>query len=118
MPEPTTIAGALKAVFEIVSSIWKHGALLLWSCAAAALAGLVVLNVADRWNVEGAFQLERDCSLFLMLAVAVLAVFAIFKSYSERSNRPLSLIANEQRSNWGQARQPSGQVMTTISLNF
>jgi hypothetical protein len=59
MPEPMTFMAALKAFFEAVHSIWKNGALLLWSCAAAA-AALVVLKYADQWNVGGAYELNRN----------------------------------------------------------
>jgi hypothetical protein len=113
-----TIAGAAKAVVELVATIWKHGARLLWSFAAAAAVAFIVLIFADRWNLEGAHELKRGYGVYLVLFTAVAAVFAIFKTYSERQGRPLILIANERRSMWGQARQPSGQVLTTISLHF
>ena len=54
----------------------------------------------------------------MLLAAPVLGVFAIFKTYSERTGRPLSLIANDQRNMWGRARQTSGVIITTISLDF
>jgi hypothetical protein len=46
MPEPITFMGALKAFFEAVHSIWKNGALLLWSCAAAIPPGCSAFNDA------------------------------------------------------------------------
>lgn len=58
----------------------------------------------------------------LLLAIAVLLVFAGFKTYgeraAERAGRPLALIANGQQSHWGQAKQPSGEVITSIALRF
>jgi hypothetical protein len=118
MPEPITFMGALKAFFEAVHSIWRNGALLLWSCAAAAGVAFCVLYFADRWNVGGAHELSSEYGVYLLLAAAVLGVFAIFKTYSERRARPLILIANERQCMWGQAKQKSGEVITAISLNF
>jgi hypothetical protein len=118
MPEPLTLMGALKAALETLHSIWKNGALLLWACAAAALAAFFVLNFVEYYDLGRAFELKRDYAVYLFLIAAVLAVFAIFKTYAERRGRPLSLIADEQRSQWGQAKQPSGQVLTTFALRF
>jgi hypothetical protein len=63
--------------------------------------------------------LFTPCGLRLELT---LIVFAISKTYSERTaeqaRRPLVLIANERQSQWAQARQPSGEVITHITLRF
>lgn len=110
--------GVLKVALETIHSIWKNGALLLWSCAAAGLAAFIVLNLAEHYGLGRAFELNRDYGVYLLLIAAIVAVFAVFKTYAERAGRPLSLIANEQTSYWGQAKQPSGQIFTTFALDF
>lgn len=117
-PEPTTFMGVLKAFFEVVHSIWKNGARLLWACSIAAVAAFIVLHYADRWGAGGAAELDRDYGVYLLLTAAILGVFAGFKTYSERQARPLILIADERRSFWGQAKQNSGAVITTIAIDL
>ena len=39
-----------------------------------------MLNYADQLNVGGAYELNRDYGVYLLLVVAVLGVFAIFKT--------------------------------------
>jgi hypothetical protein len=101
-----------------ITSAWKHGALLLWSCAAAAAVAFVVLFIASRLRLDGAAGLNTAYGIYLLLAAPVLGVFALFKTYSEHQLRPLMLIANDRRSMWGQAKQPNGQTRTTFSLYF
>ena len=118
MPEPLTIGGAIKTTLELIASAWKRGALLLWSCTAAAAVALMVLFVATRLQVGGASELSSVYGIYLLLIISVLGVFALFKTYSERQARPLILIANDRRSMWGQAKQSTGQTITTLSLHF
>jgi hypothetical protein len=118
MPEPLTIGGAIKTTLELIASAWKRGALLLWSCTAAAAVALVVLFVATRLQVGGASELSSVYGIYLLLIISVLGVFSLFKTYSERQARPLILIANDRRSMWGQAKQSTGQTITTLSLHF
>jgi hypothetical protein len=118
MAEAMTLIGILKGALESIHSVWKNGALLLWSCAVASLVAFCILNIAEYYQVNGAFELNRNYGIYLLLAVAIISVFAIFKTYAERASRPLVLIANEQRSHWGQAKQPSGKVFTAFDLHF
>jgi hypothetical protein len=91
---------------------------VLWSCATAAAAAFVVLYFTTRLGLSGAPELNAAYGIYLLLAAVVIGVFALFKTYGERQARPLKLIADERRSMWGQAKQPSGQVFTTLSLHF
>jgi hypothetical protein len=114
MTEPITLIGLLKTALESIHSFWKNGALLLWSLAFAALVAFLVIDLADHFGLNGAVELKRDYGLYLLLASVVIGVFAVFKTYAERANRPLILIANEQNSLW--VKQSNHRVRSTIKF--
>ena len=120
MPEPVTIGSAIKATFETVTSMWRHGSLLLWSCAIAVAASLGVLFIAIRVGISGASELSATYAIYPLVTLPALLVFALFKTYSEFRHRPryLSLIANEQQSAWGQTKQSNGQNAHTNLNSF
>jgi hypothetical protein len=118
MPEPVSIGSTLKAAIELVASVWKNGALLLWSCAVAAAAVFVVLFASKRLGIDQAADLENSYGIYLLVAGAALAVFAVFKTYAEHRIRPIVLIADEQRSHWSRATQQNGQIFTAFALDF
>jgi hypothetical protein len=122
MAEPATTVGILKSAGDLIATMWQRGALLLWTIAAACLVVFVALLVAARWHLGDAEGLLATYGIGLAVASLTLIVFAISKTYSERTaeqaRRPLVLIANERQSQWAQARQPSGEVITHITLRF
>lgn len=122
MAEPATTISILKSAGELVATVWQRGALLLWTLAAACLMTLAALLAAARWHLGNGDDSVTSYGIGLAVASLVLIVFAISKTYSERAaelaGRPLALIANEQQSQWGQAKQPSGEIITHISLRF
>lgn len=59
-----------------------------------------------------------EYGLALMLTAAVVAVFAVFKTWTERNNTQLFLIADEAQSHWHHARQQDGSVLTQFTLRF
>jgi hypothetical protein len=116
--EPMSLGGLFKAALEVIASVWKQGAILLWSCAAASVAAFAVLIIASRFDLSSAGELKKTYDVYLLMAAAVLVVFATFKTYSERQARPLKLIAIDRFSMWGQARQRTGDVITAFSFRF
>jgi hypothetical protein len=113
--EPTTAVGAIKAALEAIASVWKHGALLLWSFAAAAAVALLALLVASRLELAGASELSKTYGVYLLLAAPVLAVLAGFKTYSERQARPVAVIW-QNFSFWQGNQLPTGGPMIQVHL--
>jgi hypothetical protein len=118
MAEPVTVVNTLKGVIEAFAAAWARGALLLRCIFTICFVVLAALLAGAYWGIGDVQALLAAYGTWVTLAVLVSGVCAAFKTYSERAARPLVLIANEQRSFWGQAKQQSGQVITTLSLHL
>jgi hypothetical protein len=117
--EPTSIAATLKVLAEALATVWRRGGALLLGCITTACAvAFLALLAAAHWHLTDAAQLLAKYGLWLFIAILVFAVCTGFKTYSERSGRPLSIIAFEQESNWAQSKQPAGNVLTMLQLHF
>jgi hypothetical protein len=122
MAEPVTFASFLKTAGEFFISLWERGALLLWCAATAGVVVLIALLIGSHWHLGNSEAFLVRYGTELVLSTLVLVVFAGFKSYGERARQrslqPIVLIADEQFSHWNQAKQPTGQTITAISLRF
>jgi hypothetical protein len=118
LTEPITITATVKAAGAAIAAAWARGALVLWCATTAGVVVLGALLLGAYWQLGDAPTLLSLHGTWIVLATLTCAVAAGFKTYGERAARPLVLIPIEQRSMWGQAKQPSGQVITTLSLYF
>lgn len=118
MSEPLTTASALKGMATAIQAVWDRGAILLWCLTVVGGVVLVALALGSFWHFGDADLLFAKFGFRVAIATLALAVLSIFKTYSERNARPIVLLPREQRSHWGQARQPSGEVYTFFALDF
>jgi hypothetical protein len=116
--DPVTVATIAKSFSGLAASIWKNGALLLWSLATSCVAILLALVGAAKLGLGDAPAMLTAFGTYLALACIAFGVFASFKSYAEREKPALSIIPNERQSFWHHAVQPDGRTMTQIQLRF
>jgi hypothetical protein len=121
-PEPATTAATLQAMGKALTTMWARGALFLWCLAAVGFVALTTLVIGAHWQLGDTFVLLTNYGTGVALATLVTATIAAFKTYGEtlaaRATRPVFLIPNERQSHWSQAKQPSGQIITAIALQF
>jgi hypothetical protein len=109
---------SLSSAGKIISAIWANGSRFLWSVALACVVAAAALRVSAYYAVPKAQPWWDEYGLSLMLGAAVVSMFAIFKTWAERNNTELFLIADEAQSFWHHAKQPNGLVLTQFSLQF
>jgi hypothetical protein len=117
MGEPAIKVATRKPAGRVLA-MGQRGALVLWTIAAACLMAFIALLAGARSHLGDAEVLLTTYGADLVLAILALSLFASLKSYSEWAGRPLALIENVQQSHWCQAKQPSGEVITSIALWF
>jgi hypothetical protein len=106
----------LSTAGKVIATTWSQGSRLLWSVAGACAAAALVLSLGAHFEMAKAAGLWTEYGLVLIVAAAVFAVLAAFKSYAERPK--IVLIADEQQSFWTHARQPEGTIYTQFALRF
>ncbi len=107
--------GGLIGLLKPLVDLWRHGSLLLWALAIAALSALLVIGaLADFTPTFAAPLLPNMPSL--AVAIVVLIVFAGFKTYQESNVRTLALVPNSGQSFWSPAPQKDGRELTQIAL--
>jgi hypothetical protein len=110
---------SLSSIGKIISAIWANGSRFLWSVALAAAMAAAVLWLGVRYELPKAQLWWGEYGLLLVVAAAVVAVFALFKLMAERhSANKLFLIADEQQSLWHHAKQQDDSITTQFSLKF
>jgi hypothetical protein len=106
------------SIGKIIAAVWANGSRFLWAIAVACVAADVVLRACIYFNVPKAQSVWEEYSLTLPLLAAVFAVFAAFKTWTEKRNTGLVLIADEQQSRWHHAKQQDGSTLTQLTLHF
>jgi hypothetical protein len=114
MTEPSSISTLVRFLADLLN----RSSRFLWSFAVACAAAAIVLSVAAHFGLARAQPLWDQYGLLLLLGAAVVAVLAAFQARTERLNRGLSLIADEQQSFWNHAKQPDGTMLTQFALRF
>jgi hypothetical protein len=115
---PAFEAISVSSIGKIIAAAWANGSRFLWSISVGSATAAAVIRIGAHLEIPKAQSLWADYGLISTLIAVVVAVFAAFKMRAEWLNRGLSLIADEERSFWHQAKQQDGSMVTQFALDF